>query len=104
MKTYKVGILAAAILMVVAGVGFGIAQAAGTYEDRPALSFEDQVAFEQGNSSSPDVLALPSVIVGDHAADGNPSSDVAQTRGPIETGTIPVAVSEESWMMDYGND
>jgi hypothetical protein len=34
MKTYKVGILAAAILMVVAGVGFGIAQAAGTYEDR----------------------------------------------------------------------
>jgi hypothetical protein len=104
MKTYKVGILAAAILMVVAGVGFGIAQAAGTYADRPALSFEDQVALDQSDSSSPHALELPSAIDVDYAADGNTSSDVAQTRGPIETGTIPVAVSEESWRKDYGND
>ena len=104
MKTYKVGILAAAILMVVAGVGFGIAQAGGTDADRPVLTFEDQVALEQGSSSSPDVLVLPSAIDVNYAADGNPSSDVAQARGPVETGSIPVRVFEESWMIDYGND
>jgi len=27
-----------------------------------------------------------------------------QTRGPVETVAIPVMVSEESWMKDYGND
>jgi hypothetical protein len=27
-----------------------------------------------------------------------------QTRGPVETGAIPGAVVEESWMRDYGND
>jgi len=71
---------------------------------RSVMSFEDQVALEQSDSSSPHALELPSAINVDHAADGNPSSDVAQTRGPIETGTNPVAVSEESWMMDYGDD
>ena len=33
-----------------------------------------------------------------------PSFDVAQARGPVETGVVPVMVSEESWMKDYGND
>ena len=42
MKTSTVGIVSAAILMVVAGVGFGIAQAEGTHSERPVLSFEDQ--------------------------------------------------------------
>jgi hypothetical protein len=27
-----------------------------------------------------------------------------QTRGPVETGAIPGADFEESWMKDYGND
>ena len=27
-----------------------------------------------------------------------------QTRGPVETGAIPGAAVEESWMKDYGND
>ena len=40
MKTYTVGLVLAAILMVVTGVGFGIAQAAGTHSDAPVLSFE----------------------------------------------------------------
>jgi len=26
------------------------------------------------------------------------------TRGPVETGAMPGAVFEESWMKDYGND
>ena len=56
MKTSTVGLVSAAILMVVAVVGFGIAHAAGTYADRPVLSFEDHVALEQGSSSSPYVL------------------------------------------------
>ena len=75
MKIPTIGLVSAAILMVVAGVGFGIAQAAGTHTDRPVLSFEDQEA-----------------------------SDVAQARGPVETGAIQVTVFEDSWMKDYGND
>ena len=75
MKTSTIGIVSVAVLMVVAGVGFGIAQAAGTHTDRPVLSFEDQEA-----------------------------SDVSQARGPVETGAIPGAAVEESWMKDYGSD
>jgi hypothetical protein len=104
MKTSTVGIVSVAILMVVAGVGFGIAQAAGTHTDSPVLSFEDQEALGQGSSSSPYVLVLPSAIDVDYGADGNPSFDVAQARGPVETGAVPVMVSEDSWMKDYGND
>ena len=104
MKRYLVGMVSVAFLLVVTGVSFGIAQAAGTYPDRPVLSFEDQVALEQGSSSSLYPLVLPSAIDLDYAADGNPSSDVAQARGPVETGSIPVTVFEESWMKDYGND
>jgi hypothetical protein len=104
MKTYKVGILAVAILVVVTGIGFGIAQAGGTHSDRPVLSFEDQEALEQGSSSSLYVLVLPSAIDVDYRADGNPSSDVAQASGPVEAGAISATGSEESWMKDYGND
>jgi hypothetical protein len=104
MKTSLVGIVSAAILMVLAGVGFGIAQAGGNYTDGPVLSFEDQEAYEQSIVSSSYARALPSGIDLDYAADGNPSSDVAQARGPVETGAIPAMVSEESWMKDYGND
>jgi hypothetical protein len=40
MKTSTIGIFSAGILMVVAGVGFGIAHAVGTKTDRPVLSLE----------------------------------------------------------------
>jgi hypothetical protein len=93
-----------AFLLVVTGVSFGIAQAGGNHTDGPVLSFEDQVALEQSDSSSPHVLVLPSAIDLDYAADDNPFLDVAQARGPVETGSIPVTVFEESWMKDYGND
>ncbi len=104
MKTSTVGLVLAAILMVLAGVGFGIAQAAVTPSEQPVLSFEDQEAFEQSDSSSPFVSALPSAIDLDYGADSISPSDVAQARGPIETGAIPSMVVEESWMNDYGND
>lgn len=41
MKTFTIGIVSAAIMMVVAGVGFAIAQAGGTRTDRPVLSLEE---------------------------------------------------------------
>jgi len=117
MKTSTVRIFSAAILLVVAGVGFGIAQASGTHTDRPVLSFEDQVALEHGDSSSPYVESRP-VLGFEDPADGiqlatagqefvpedNWSGTDWQARGPVETGAIPVTASEESWMKDYGND
>jgi hypothetical protein len=27
-----------------------------------------------------------------------------QVRGPVGTGAIPVGISEESWMKEYGSD
>ncbi len=118
MKTSTVGLVFAAILMVVASVSFGIAQAGGTHSDQPVLSFEEMEAFEQGSSSSPYVENRP-VLAFDESlgpyAESRPVlsfedqevTQVAtslQTRGPVETGAIPGAVFEESWMKDYGND
>lgn len=100
MKTSTVGVVLAAILMVVAGVGFGIAQAGGNLTDRPVLSFEDQEAFEQGDSSSTFVRVLPSAIDLDYDADGNPSSDVAQARGALESGSLPVESNADSSIVE----
>ncbi len=46
MKPFKVSITLAAILLIAAGVGFGIAQAGGTHHEDPVLNFEDQEALE----------------------------------------------------------
>ena len=78
MKTSTMGIVSAAILMFVAVVGFGIAQAGGYQSYDPMLCFGDN--------------------------DVNPYIDVGQARGPAETGAIPEMVPEESWMKGYGND
>jgi len=67
MKTSKVGIVAVAILLGLAGIGFGIAQAAGTHSEQPVLSFEDQEAAQKAVSP----------------ADG------MQPGNPIETGGLP---------------
>lgn len=80
MKISMIGIVSAAILMVVAGVGFGIAQAGGDQLD---------------NRTSAALEFVP---------EDNWSGTDWQTRGPVETGAIPGAVFEESWMKDYGND
>src|SRR5512143_3951649 len=59
MKTLKVFVVSAAILLVAAGIGFGIAQAGGTHSDRPVLSFEDQEALEGSTSLCADGDSRP---------------------------------------------
>ena len=92
MKPSAVGIVSAAILMVVLGVGFGIAQAGGNHSEQPVLSFADMEAMQL---ASVDREFVP---------EDNYAGTDWQTRGPVETGAIPGAVFEESWMKDYGND
>ena len=71
MKTSTVGLVSAAILMVVAGVGFGIAQAAGNQSYDPMLKFGDQ--------------------------DVNPYVDMDwQAREAVETGSLPVESHSDS--------
>jgi len=102
MKASTVGIVSAAVLMVVAGVGIGIAQAAGTHTDMPVLSFEGQEVLEQGISSSPN--AEITLAGGSHLERPVLSFEDQEVREPVETGAIPVIGSEESWMKDYGDD
>jgi hypothetical protein len=68
MKTCTIGIVSAAFLMVVAGVGFGIAQAAGNQSYDLALSFGDQ--------------------------DVNPY--VGQASEAVETGGLPDRINEDA--------
>ena len=68
MQTSKVGIVTAAILMAMAGVGFGIAQAGETYP-----------AGEVMKQQSPPAATSPA---GD------------QLRKPVETGSLPVKGTE----------
>lgn len=105
MKTFKVGIVAVAILLAVTGIGFGIAQAGATHTDRPVLSFEEQEAVEQGSSSSLESPIETGSLPAEHA-DFDPFSRSAdmQLESPIETGAIPAMGSEESWMKEYGHD
>jgi len=91
MKTYTVGIVAVAILLVVTGIGFGIAQAGGTHSEGPVLSFADVEALDQSRSSSSDVETRPVLSFEDRES-------------PIETGAIPATDSGESWMREYGHD
>jgi hypothetical protein len=101
-----VGIVSAAILMVVAAVGFGIAQAGGDQSDNPTWTLQDKELGEQYKDylGGPSARVLPSAIDLAHDADGNSTQGMAQARGPVETGAIPAIVSEESWMKEYGND
>ena len=79
MMASKVGIMAVAILLVVTGIGFGIAQAGGTHSEQPVLSFEDMETLDQGSSSSSqDVPGWTSL----------PAEDT-QMQNPIETGSLP---------------
>jgi hypothetical protein len=106
MRASMVGIVSAAILMVVAAVGFGIAQAGGDQSDNPTWTLQDKELGEQYKDylGGPSARVLPSAIDLDYGSDGNPSSDLVQARGPVETGAIPTMVFEESWMKDYGID
>ena len=102
MKTSTIGIVSAAVLMVVAGVGFGIAQAAGIHSEQPVLSFEDQEAAQAATSAADDIqLASTGQEI---VPEDNYSGTDWQMREPVETGAIPGAAVEESWMKEYGND
>jgi len=102
MKTSTIGIVSAAVLMVVAGVGFGIAQAAGIHSDQPVLSFEDQEAAQAATSATDDIQLASTGK--EFVPEDNYSGTDWQMREPVETGAIPGAAVEESWMKDYGND
>ena len=92
--------------LAVAGFGFGIAQAGGNHSESPVLSLEGLEALEaleQGSSSSPSARVLPSGIDLSYDADGNPSTDMAnttdladvtQTREAVEAGSLPAESNE----------
>lgn len=103
MKTSKVGMWMVAILMVVMGAGFGIAQAGGTHSDRPVLSFEDQEALERGSVSSPTAESRPVLSFEDQErfqTAKSPSEDT-QVQAPIEAGAMPPTGSDASWPQRY---
>lgn len=92
MKTSKVGIVAVATLLVVAGIGFGIAQAGGNHSEQPVVSFEEMGALEQGGSSSSYVEDRPVLSFNDQELPQvaiSPTEDM-QLRNPTETGSLPV--------------
>jgi hypothetical protein len=103
MKASTIGVVSAAILMVVAGVGFGIAQAGGTHTDPSGSSIEDR-EIPQGEKSQADGMLLSSGGQEFVPEDNWSGTDWQAAWGPIETGAIPGMGSEESWMKDYGND
>jgi hypothetical protein len=100
MKTSRVGVVLAAILMVLAGVSIGIAQAGGNHTEQQVLSSEDQEALEQVISSSPNVRVLPSGIDLDYDADGNSTQGMAQARGAVEAGSLPAESNVDSSIVE----
>ena len=97
MKTSTVGVVLAAILMVVAGVGFGIAQAGETHTIGEFMEWQ---TLEQSDSSSPDARVLPSGIDLSYDADGNPTQGMAQARWAIETGSLPTECNVDSSVVE----
>jgi hypothetical protein len=97
METSKVGIVAAAILLAVTGIGFGIAQAGGNHSEQPVLSFEDMEAQEHGSSSSSYMETASQEFVPEDNWSGTDwqtqvaisSVEDTQMQNPIETGSLP---------------
>jgi len=99
MKTIEVAILAGAIALVLAGFGFGIAQA-GNHSERPVLSFQD---LEAG-SSNPYAESRPVLSFADEEAyrlAKSPSKDM-QLQGPFETGSLPFGSDAKSSLLEAG--
>lgn len=97
MKSSTVGIVGVAILLVVTGVG--IARAGGTQTIGEVTEWQSSHAT---NSPADDMQ--PASEAQEFVPEGNWSGTDWQTRGPVETGAIPVTAFEESWMKDYAND
>ena len=120
MKTSAIGMVSAAILLVAACVGLGIAQAEGTHSDSPVLSFQDQEAIGQGTSPIPYVadlvetgnLAEPGSADGiqlssesqEFVPEGNWSGTDWQVRGPVATGNLPEMGNADSPIVETEGD
>ena len=102
MKTTKVGIVAVAILMAMAGVGFGIAQAGGTHSEQPVLSFGEMEALEQGSSSSSNIESHPVLSFEDQEATQVTKTSAVdmQMNSPIETGSLPDKSNTDSSIVE----
>ena len=92
MKTSTIGIVLAAILMIGAGVGFGIAQAAGNQSYDPMVTFGDQ-------DVNPYIDAGQSV---EFCPEDCFTATDWQISGAVETGAIPVMVPEEDMYRGWG--
>ena len=106
MKMSNFGIVSVAILLVLTGIGFGIAQAGGDQLDNRAWTLEKWISEypnDEVATLAADDIQLSSAGQ-EFVPEDNWSGTDWQTRGPVETGAIPGAVVEESWMKDYGND
>jgi hypothetical protein len=80
MKAFRIGVVFVAILVVAAGVGFGIARAEGSHSESPVLNFQDQEMLGQDSYASP------------YVAD------------PVETGNLPeVSIADSSIVEVEGN-
>jgi NAD-dependent dihydropyrimidine dehydrogenase PreA subunit len=111
MKTSAIGMVSAAILILVAGVGFGIAQAAGNQSYDPMLSFGDQdvnpyIGVGQAVEFCPEDCFAGTDWQTGQAVEFCPEDCFAgtdwQTRGAVETGAIPAMVPEEDMYRGWG--
>ena len=102
MKNSPLVVISAAFLLVAAGVGYGFKQTEGNLSDRPVLSFEDQeISLAAGTHG--EIIRLASDRQ-EFVPEGNWAGTDWQDREAVETGAVPVMVSEEPWMREYGND
>jgi hypothetical protein len=116
MKSARIGVVLAAILMVAAGVGYGIAQASETSTTGEVMAWQ---SLDQGSSSSPYVAENPedqvipqvALLTEDGSIAENPEDQVvpqvAQWPGhdslmenPIETGGLPATSPGDGSMVE----
>ena len=103
MKTSMMGIVAAAILMVVAGVGFGIAQAGEYRSEQPIISLEGMEAMEAVETGSLPACSYDKTLCfGDN--DVNPYIDVGQAREAVGTGSLPADSNADSSIVGTEED
>jgi hypothetical protein len=105
MKGYKVGIVSVAVLLAMAGIGFGIAQAGGAdwnvealdsyhvyqQENRPVLSFDDQELTQMAKSPSGDMSMESPIETGSLSSGNETSYTIVESggvnfRGEIDAG------------------
>jgi len=102
MKILKVSGILAAILLVAAAIGSGVAEAGDTQkigefmEGQPSEQVLGETHSEQPVLRFEGMEVLPSAIDVAYGADGNPASDVAQARGTVETGSLPAERNKDS--------